>query len=322
MLPLDLPAATRTAPGLPGLVGVGLLAAALFSSTFILNRAISLAGGPWVWNAVLRYADMAVLIAGWIVVRGGPSRLRAVLGVFRRRLGLWLVAGGVGFGVFYLCICYAADHAPGWIVAATWQCTIVATPLVLRGFGSRVPMRGVLFGFVILAGIAVLNAGAIAGGLPGGQVVAACGPVLVAAFAYPIGNQLLNRARHSGRDAAVLQDSAACVLLLTLGSAPVLLLALLVVMPSAPGAGQLVSTALVALIAGCGATTLFLHARNRSADPYSIAAVDATQAAEVGFALLGEVVLLGGALPDVAGWIGLAAVTAGLVGFVLAGRSR
>ena len=161
MLPLDLPA-TRTTPGLPGLVGVGLLAAALFSSTFILNRAISLAGGPWVWNAVLRYVDMAVLIAGWILLRGGLPRLIAVLGVFRRRLGLWLLAGGVGFGVFYLCICYAADHAPGWIVAATWQCTIVATPLVLRCFGSRVPMRGVLFGFVILAGIAVLNAGAMA----------------------------------------------------------------------------------------------------------------------------------------------------------------
>jgi drug/metabolite transporter (DMT)-like permease len=298
-----------------------LLAAALFSSTFILNRAVSLAGGPWVWNAVLRYADMAVLMAGWILLRGGLPRLTAVLRVFHRRLGLWLLAGGVGFGVFYLGICYAADHAPGWIVAATWQCTIVATPLVLRCFGSQVPRRGILFGFVILAGIALLNAGAIADGLPAGQIVAACGPVLLAAFAYPIGNQLLNRARHSGRDTAVLQDSVACVLLLTLGSMPVLLLALLFVMPSAPGTGQLVSTALVALIAGCGATTLFLHARNRSADPYSIAAVDATQAAEVGFALLGEVVLLGGTLPDVAGWAGLAAVTTGLVGFVLAGRA-
>ena len=321
MLPVAVPASARLTPGLPGQVGIGLLAAALFSSTFVLNRAISLSGGPWIWNAALRYVDMAVLLASWIGLRGGLPRLLAVLGVFRRRLGFWLLAGGVGFGVFYLCICFAADHAPGWVVAATWQTTIVATPLVLRCFGRRVPLRGLLFAVVILAGIVTLNAGAIMAGLPGRQIMAACGPVLLAAVAYPVGNQLLNRARHAGGDLAVLQDAPACVLLMTLGSLPVFLLALLLVTPPLPGAGQIVSTGLVALVAGCGATTLFLRARNRSADPYSIAAVDATQAAEVGFALLGEIVLLGGAWPDLAGWIGLAAVTAGLVGFVLAGRA-
>src|SRR5579875_3968867 len=109
---------------------------------------------------------------------------------------------------------------------------------------------------------------------------------------------------------------------MTLGSLPVFALVLVAVRPSAPSAAQFVSTALVALLAGCCATTLFLRARNASSDPYRIAAVDATQAGEVGFALLGEVALLGAALPDAAGWAGLAAVTAGLVGFVLASGPR
>ncbi len=227
------PAAAMRRPGLPGLIALGLLAAALFSCTFVLNRSVSLAGGPWVWNAALRYIDMAVLLLGWIGLRHGGGRLLAVLRLFWRRMGFWLVAGGIGFGLFYGCMCFAADHAPGWIVAATWQCTILATPIVLWAFGSRVPRRGVLFAVVIVAGIGVLNMHAFAGGA--GARVAAIVPVLVAAFAYPFGNQLLNRARHGVRDPDnVLRDPAACVLLMTLGALPVLLAAVLVVGPPPP----------------------------------------------------------------------------------------
>jgi len=34
---------------------IGVLAALFFSSTFVLNRAMSLDGGHWVWSAGLRY---------------------------------------------------------------------------------------------------------------------------------------------------------------------------------------------------------------------------------------------------------------------------
>lgn len=310
-------------PRLPGLIGLGLLAAALFSSTFVLNRAMSLAGGPWAWNAALRYVDMAVLMSAWVAFRGGMHALGRVGRLFRRRLGFWLAAGGIGFGVFYSAICFAADHAPGWLVAATWQLTILATPLVLRAFGQRVPLRGVLFAVLIVLGIAVLDLRGLAAGMPLQEELEACVPVLIAAFAYPIGNQMLNRARFGRLDPdGVLRDPAASVLLMTLGALPVFAAVLLAVRPGPPSAGQFASTALVALLAGCCATTLFIRARNASADPYRIAAVDATQAGEVGFALLGEVTLLGAALPDAAGWSGLAAMTIGLVGFVLASGPR
>jgi hypothetical protein len=36
------------------LLAIGVLAALFFSSTFLLNRAMSLAGGHWVWSAGLR----------------------------------------------------------------------------------------------------------------------------------------------------------------------------------------------------------------------------------------------------------------------------
>lgn len=64
-------------------------------------------------------------------------------------------------------------------------------------------------------------------------------------------------------------------------------------------------------MAGGLATSLFLHARNLSSDPLKIAAVDATPAGKVAFALCGEVLFLSAPLRGVAGWIGLLAVMAG-----------
>ena len=38
------------------LLSIGLLAAFFFSSTFVLNRAMSLGGGHWVWSVYTPYA--------------------------------------------------------------------------------------------------------------------------------------------------------------------------------------------------------------------------------------------------------------------------
>ena len=309
-------------PGLPRLIGLGLLAAAFFSTTFVVNRWMSLADGPWVWSAVLRYVEMALLLALWIALRRGPRQLARTLRFAARRPGYWLLAGGVGFGLFYAGICFGADHVPGWVVAATFQATILAAPLVMLGLGARVPLKGVAFMVLIFAGIVVLNAHQFALGLSWQQVAAGALPVLVAAIAYPFGNQLLNRARHTADPDGVLADPAAAVLVMTLGALPVLAVLVAVTMPPPPSLGQVAGTFVVALFAGGIATSIFLYARNLSSDPYRIAAVDATQAGEVGFAVVGEILVLGAPLPDLAGWIGLGAITAGLVGFALRAAPR
>ena len=316
----DVPA-ERQEPGMPHLLGLGLVAAALFSVVFVLNRAMSLEGGHWVWSASLRYFYMAALLAAWLLLRRGPAFLKGVFRLFWERLSFWLLAGSIGFGVFYAAICFAADHAPGWIVAATWQVTILATPLVLRAFGSRVPLHGVAFLICIFLGIIILNAQQLTQGVPLSQTLAGVLPVLVAALAFPIGNQLLNRAKHAGgKNAEVLADPAAAVLLMTLGALPLFIALIAATAPPPPSSSQLISTAIIAVLAGCLATTIFIYARNLSSDPYRIAAVDATQAGEVGFALLGEMLLLAAPPPDFLGWLGLLAVMGGLVGFTLKGR--
>ncbi|MEJ1975712.1 MAG: multidrug resistance efflux transporter family protein [Acetobacteraceae bacterium] len=192
-----MPAATRR-PGLPGLVGLGLLAAALFSSTFVLNRSVSLAGGPWVWSAALRYVDMAVLLIGWIglAARRGP----AAGGVAAVLVSDGVLAGRGRHRVRRVLRLHLLRGRPRAWVDRRRDVAVHDFGHADRIMGVREPRaaRGVLFAVVIVLGIGVLNAHAFAGGA--GARLAAILPVLVAAFAYPLGNQLLNRARHGLQD--------------------------------------------------------------------------------------------------------------------------
>jgi len=310
------------------LLGAGLLAALFFSSTFILNRAMSLEGGHWVWSAALRYVWMtAFLVVGPLVIGRGRLLLET-LRLFRAYWRFWLVAGTIAFGVFYAGVTFAASFAPAWVVATTWQITVLASPLVLLAYGRRVPLRGVVFTALIFLGIVLVNVGQVETA-DWSVVLWGALPVLIAAFAYPAGLQMVWEARAGGHTwlphivAPVLGDSFARVLLLTLGSLPFWLVALAVTQPPPPTAGQWVSTALVALLSGVIATSLFVYARHQARNAYELAAVDATQAGEVLFALVGEMLLLGGALPDPLALIGIGLTILGLVLYLLAqGKPR
>ncbi|MBE2240253.1 MAG: multidrug resistance efflux transporter family protein [Caldilineaceae bacterium] len=309
------------------LLGAGLLAALFFSSTFILNRSMSLEGGHWVWSASLRYLWMTVfLVAGPLLVGRGRLLLDA-LRLFRRHWLFWLVAGAIGFGVFYAGVTFAASYAPAWVVATTWQVTVLASPIILFAYGHRVPLRGLFFTSLIFLGILLVNItqadatnwrAMVLGGLP----------VLIAAFAYPIGLQMVWEARTGGHTNIpyivdpVLGDSFARVLLLTLGALPFWLITIVVTQPPPPTAGQWASTALVALLSGVIATSLFVYARHLARNAYELAAVDATQSAEVIFALIGETLLLGGALPSLLGSAGIGLTILGLILYLLAQGKR
>jgi drug/metabolite transporter (DMT)-like permease len=320
------------------LLGLGLLAALFFSSTFVLNRAMSLQGGHWAWAAILRYAWMLLFLIAGFVATGRGALLRRVLREYRANWLYWTLTGTLGFGVFYTGITAASAWAPGWVVATTWQLTILATPLVLLAFGRRVPMRGVLFALLIFAGVLLVNVEQAASGGGRGLLLGIL-PVLVAAFAYPLGMQMVWEARRSATlrvegeatpdvathrllrtdaDVAVLDQPFARVLLLVLGSAPWWVGLWAVVQPPPPTPGQWASTALVALLSGVVATTLFMQARHLAGTPYELAAVDSTQAGEVLFALGGEVLLLGGALPGLLGIAGVVLTIGGLALYLLA----
>jgi len=305
------------------LLAIGVLSAFFFSSTFVLNRAMSLQGGHWVWTASLRYGYMLVLLSLWLLVTGQAHILRGAVREFRTHGLFWTVAGGIGFGVFYALLSFSASFAPGWVVATTWQATILASPLVLLLFGRRVPARGLLFTLLIFIGIVLVTIEQ-ATSTPPRELLLGFLAVMAAAIAYPLGNQLVWEARH-GTSARVpriagpvIDNSIGRVLLLVMGSLPFWIVLIVVTNPPPPTAGQLLNTAIVAVFSGVIATSLFLKARHHAATPYELAAVDSTQSTEVLFALLGEVMFLQGAYPGVTASAGIAAVVTGLMLYIRA----
>ncbi len=305
------------------LILLGLLSAAFFSATFILNRSMSLSGGHWVWSSSLRFFYMFFLLVILITINRGADYLRDVIKIFIKNFGFWLIAGSIGFGTFYSLLCYSADHAPGWVVAGTWQITVIATPIVLLFFKEKVPRYGVFFSFLIFFGILLIQFYNKESGLAVKHILYGVIPVVIAAFAYPTGNQLLNFAKHGNHaliphiDSPILKDALACVLLMTMGSIPFWVILLLIVTPPLPFKGQLINTGIVAVSSGIIATSIFYKARNASKSPYIISAVDATQSGEVIFSLAGEILLLNGALPNLTGGIGIIIIVGGIVGYSL-----
>jgi drug/metabolite transporter (DMT)-like permease len=305
------------------LILLGLLSAAFFSATFILNRSMSLSGGHWVWSSSLRFFYMFFLLVIIITINRGVPYLRDVIKIFIKNLRFWLIAGSIGFGTFYSLLCYAADHAPGWVVAGTWQFTVIATPIVLILFKEKVPRYGVLFSFLIFFGILLIQFYNKESELDAKHILYGVIPVVIAAFAYPTGNQLLNFAKHGNHaliphiDSPILEDAPTCVLLMTIGSIPFWILLLVIISPPLPLKGQLINTGIVAVSSGIIATSIFYKARNASKSPYIISAVDATQSGEVIFSLAGEILLLNGVLPNLTGGIGIIIIVVGIVGYSL-----
>lgn len=300
------------------LISFGCLSALFFSSTFILNRAMSLEGGHWLWTASLRYAWMLLLLVGGLLLLGRISTLRQLCSLFRQHWCFWILTGSTGFGLFYAMLSFSASYAPGWVIATSWQMTILATPLVLLLFGRPIPIKALLFLVIIFAGILLVNLAQLESSdwmtlLLGGL------PVLVAAFAYPLGNQLLWEAQRGGNrwlpdvNHPLLADAFNRILLLTIGTIPFWLLLLVWQAPPPPSPGQLLNTGLVAVLSGVIATSLFLQARHRAKNAYQISAIDATQSGEMIFSLLGEVVFLQGLLPGTNGWLGIALTVVGLI---------
>ncbi|SLJ84058.1 multidrug resistance efflux transporter family protein [Psychrobacter sp. DAB_AL43B] len=190
------------------LILLGLLAGAFFSSTFILNELMSSAGGHWFWSASLRYLFMWLIITVIITMQHGFGRIKELSAIFFQHWRFWCTTGSIGFGVFYTGICYAGDHVAGWVVAATFMFTVVTSLLVLLAFGQRFDKKFILYALLVFIGVVLVNVseGLRASALADINTVPMADmllygalPALVAAFSYPIGNQLVWQVSHNSR---------------------------------------------------------------------------------------------------------------------------
>ena len=286
----------------------GILGALFFAFTFIFNRSMNLSGGSWMWSASLRYLFSLPMLAVLVWRKG---ELTGVLSAIKKSPLTWLIWSTVGFGLFYGPLSLASIYGESWFVAATWQITILAGLLLTPLFGQRVPGKQLLMTLVILLGIILIQIPYFGSGL-GSGVVRASLLILLAAFAYPLGNRKMMV--HCKEDQL---STTQRVFGMTLMSTPfwVILSVFAVADAGLPSSGQILQSLIVAVFSGVVATLLFFEATNLVKHNHKqLAVVEATQAGEVLFTLLGGCLFLGDRLPSLLGFLGIAIVTIGIIG--------
>jgi drug/metabolite transporter (DMT)-like permease len=293
-------------------IGVALLSALFFTLTYVLNRASANEGGHWAWIASLRYLITLPLLLPLMPWQGG---IAPVWRAMRAHPMAWLACSTIGFVAFYLFLSYAASSGPSWLIAGSFQFTVVAgmlcAPLLYRDARRKVPMAALGVGGVILAGVVLLQFGYAEGRLDRAAWIAlVC--VLVSATLYPIGNRLL--LLHLERTGEHL-NATQRVFGMTLASQPAWILVAMFAFQQAgaPSMSQVWLAAGVALGAGIVATILFFQATGMVRDlPAALGAAEAMQAAELIFAMVLGALFLGETWPrGIALW-GACLVVAGI----------
>lgn len=303
------------------LIVLGIISGAFFSTTFVLNELMSVQNGHWLYSATLRYFFMILFLAIILFFQGGIKRLKEVSNLFLQNYIFWIISGTIGFGFFYALICFAADYSPGWVIAASWQFTIVATLFVLLFFGKSFPKKIWFFSSIIFIGVCLVNLSHI-DNFEFSTFIYGAIPVLVASFCYPLGNQLIWESQNGSNTkvphikSSLLKNSFNKVVLMCLGSIPFWIVLLLIFQPSLPSSSQVINSSFVALFSGVFATTIFLYARGMAKNSDEIAAVDATQASEVIFAMIGGFLLFGNISISTFSIIGLILIMLGLFLFI------
>jgi len=298
---------------------LGIFAAFFFAFTFVLNASMELGGGSWIWSASLRYIFMIPFLLIIVIGRGNFHKLIIEM---KKHPQKWFVWSFVGFGLFYAPLCFAAAYAPGWLIAGTWQITIISgallSPLfmeiILTNKGpiyhrGQIPWRGLSMSLVILLGIIFMQV-EHAKHLSNAHILLGMVPVIIASFAYPLGNRKMMEICEGRLDAYQR------VLGMTLASLPLwLVLSIYGLMTvGLPSKGQSFQSLLVAISSGVIATVLFFMATDLvRGNMRKMAAVEATQSMEVLFALAGEIILLSIALPALLSWVGIIVVMIGMI---------
>lgn len=296
-------------------VAIALLSALFFTLTYVLNRAVVSGGGHWQWAVILRYLITLPLLAVVLPFQGGFGELPYELRTHARQ---WLTWSSVGFVLFGLPLTWAASSGPSWLVAGSFQTTVLAGPLlapfIYRDERARWHVGALSIGVLIVVGVMLLQFGHSHGALDASAWLAV-GAVVFAAFAYPLGNRMiLLHLERTGTKLGAVQR----VFGMTLASWPLWLLLAIVTWSTIgpPSLREALLAGGVALSSGVIATVLFFHATEMvGRQPTALAGVEAMQAAELLFATVIGVIFLHEAVPGPTAALGAVAIIVGIALF-------
>jgi drug/metabolite transporter (DMT)-like permease len=298
---------------------LGVLAAFFFSITFILNRSMEISGGSWIWSASLRYFFMVPFLLIIVISR---RNLYDLLKEMKGKLKSWIIWSTIGFGLFYAPICIAAVYSPGWLIASSWQITILFGSLLAplffvsvqtangtRKVRGKIPFKGLGMSLLIIFGILLMQI-ELATKIAISTVLTGILPVIIASFAYPLGNRKMMEICDGKLD--VYQR----VLGMTLASIPfwIILSIYGLYTEGLPSQNQITQSLIVAISSGVIATVLFFQATDLvRGNMQKLGAVEATQSMEVLFTVIGEMLFLSSASPSFISWIGMIIIMIGMI---------
>ncbi|MDM0497433.1 multidrug resistance efflux transporter family protein [Clostridium perfringens] len=297
----------------------GIGSAFFFSFTFILNRSMNISGGSWIWSSSLRYIFMLPILFSIVLTK---NQLIDVLKSIKNSPIKWILWSTVGFGFFYAPLSFASEYGASWLVAGTWQITIIAgalmSPLFLKYIETKngiakvrnkIPKKTLIISSIILIGIFLMLFGE-AEHISLLQSFLVIIPVIIAAFSYPLGNRKMME--FCSEDINTIQR----VFGMTLCSMPFWIILSIYGISSVgfPSTQQIFQTFLVAIFSGVIATVLFFKATDIvSKDAHKLAVIESTQSGEVIFTALGGIFILNDRVLGVFGVIGIVLVVFGMI---------
>lgn len=298
---------------------LGICASFFFAFTFILNQQMHLSGGSWYWSSSLRYIFMLPML---LIIMISKRQLKEVIIDIRKKPLPWLLWSTIGFGFFYAPLSFASSYGASWLVAGTWQLTIVAgglmSPLFFKiiktekgivKIRNKIPKKSLLISLLILVGIALMYIEE-ATDISLLNTMLVIIPVIIAAFSYPLGNRKMMEICDSNI------NTIQRVFGMTLCSMPFwIIISLLGISNSGlPGKSQLIQSFIVAVFSGIIATILFFKSTDIVKDnSHNIAIIESTQAGEVVFTLLGGILIFHDTVPTTLSLIGLIIVVLGMI---------
>lgn len=295
------------------LFGIG--ASFFFSFTFVLNRQMNIGGGNWYWSSSLRYLFMLPIL--FCIVTAKNQLLPVIMDIKKNPVS-WFLWSTVGFGLFYAPLSFASAYGASWLVAGTWQLTIIAGALMSPLFytivddkkvRNHIPKKFLLVSLVILTGI-FLMLFEEAKKISVIESLFVVIPVLFAAFSYPLGNRKMMELCSSRLN--TLQR----VFGMTLCSLPFWIIIVIfgVAQTGPPSYNQIIQSLIVAVSSGVIATIMFFKATDMvKGDTHKLAVVESTQVGELIFTLLGGVFVFNDTVPSTFGIIGIILIVAGMM---------
>ena len=298
---------------------IGLISSIFFSATFVVTKIMGVGGTNWAWTSSLRFLLALPFLFLIVLFR---KEFKSTLKSIKENFWTWLIWGNLAGIGFYSLLSFSTEFAPSWLVAGSWQTTIIAglllsplfTTIIKTKNGTKmvkgkIPVKRLIISLSILFGVLLMQY-AESSSMTLIELFNGFVPVVFAAFMYPLGNRKLME--KLGKDINSFQRSFGVAFV----SIPLALIFAIIGYNNSGGLSKesVMQALILAIFSGVIATVLFFFATSKAQNNLSLlAGVEATQAGVVIFTIIGSMIFIGTSLPTGLSLIGIIIVIAGMI---------